>query len=98
MFTVPELPSSIAWQLRRRRVSCYWTGMRKIMPIGLMLLTYSLTVQVAPAQWITFGAKAGGIPFGSTGFLNDSNPLLIGPSVGFQLPAGFALEVDAIYQ
>jgi hypothetical protein len=51
------------------------------------------------AQAVSFGVK-GGIPMiDQTSQGNDeSQPYIVGPSVEFRLPAGFALEVDALYQ
>jgi len=56
------------------------------------------TNQVASAQLVSIGA-IGGVPFldASQGG-DESRPYIIGPSVEFRLPAGFAVEVDALYR
>jgi Outer membrane protein beta-barrel domain len=66
--------------------------------IVLIFIGFSPTIPPAAAQWISFGVKGGGVPVGSTGFLNDSSPFVVGPSVEFRLPAGFAVETGALYQ
>jgi len=73
--------------------------MRKHMAYGLLLIGYLLSVRGASAQWISFGVKGGGIPFGTANpAVNDSRWYLVGPSVEFRLPAGCAVEADALYQ
>jgi len=73
--------------------------MRKHITYGLLLIGYLVSVRGAAAQWISFGAKGGGIPFGTAqAAVNDSRWYLVGPSVEFRLPAGFAVEADALYQ
>jgi hypothetical protein len=51
------------------------------------------------AQAVSFGVK-GGIPMiDQTSQGNDESQMyIVGPSVEFRLPAGFALEADALYQ
>jgi hypothetical protein len=54
-------------------------------------------------DWISIGAKVGApiaTPTQVPGFLgsDESKWILMGPSVEFKLPRGFALEVDALYQ
>jgi hypothetical protein len=67
------------------------------------LLGYSLFITTASAQWFSFGAK-GGIPLGSSTTItgpfgsDTSRWFTVGPSVEVKLPAGFAIEVDALYQ
>ena len=54
--------------------------------------------QVASAQLVSFGAK-GGVPFLDQNQGGDeSRPYIVGPSVEFRLPAGFAVEMDALYR
>ena len=56
------------------------------------------TNQVASAQLVSIGAKAG-VPFlDQTQGNDESRPYIIGPSVEVHLPAGFAIEVDALYR
>src|SRR5215472_10212642 len=56
------------------------------------------TNQVASAQLVSFGAKAG-VPFlDATQGGDESRPYIVGPSVEFRLPAGFAIEMDALYR
>ena len=68
--------------------------MRKL---PILLVAFAIN-QVASAQLVSVGAK-GGVPFLDAAQRNDeSRPYLVGPSIEFRLPAGFALEVDALYQ
>ena len=54
--------------------------------------------RVASAQFLSIGVK-GGVPFGDASRGGDeSRPYIVGPSVEFRLPAGFAIEVDALYR
>lgn len=54
--------------------------------------------QVASAQLVSFGA-IGGVPFLDQNRGGDeSRPYIVGPSVEFRLPAGFAIEMDALYR
>jgi hypothetical protein len=56
------------------------------------------TNQVASAQLVSIGA-IGGVPFLAPNQGGDeSRPYIVGPSVEFRLPAGFAIEVDALYR
>jgi len=56
------------------------------------------TNQVASAQLVSIGVK-GGVPFLDTNQGGDeSRPYIVGPSVEIRLPAGFAIEVDALYR
>ncbi len=64
----------------------------------LFLLVTIATNQVASAQLVSIGAK-GGVPFLDTNQDGDeSRPYIVGPSVEIRLPAGFAIEVDALYR
>ena len=53
----------------------------------------------AMAQPFSIGVK-GGIPLndGTVGGKDESRPYVIGPSAEVRLPAGFAIEVDALYR
>jgi hypothetical protein len=51
----------------------------------------------ASAQLISVGA-IGGVPTPNTFGTNESPPYTVGGSVEFHLPAGFALEADALYR
>jgi hypothetical protein len=54
--------------------------------------------QVASAQLVSFGAL-GGVPFLDQNQGGDeSRRYIVGPSVEFRLPAGFAIEMDALYR
>jgi len=55
------------------------------------------TNQVASAQLVSIGVL-GGVPFLDTNQGDESRPYIVGPSVEFRLPAGFAIEVDALYR
>jgi hypothetical protein len=62
---------------------------------GLVLI---LGIRIASAQAVSIGIK-GGIPIGGTiGQQDESRPYIVGPSVEVRLPAGFAIEVDALYR
>ena len=65
----------------------------------ILFVFVAITInQVASAQLISFGAK-GGVPFLAPNQGGDeSRPYIVGPSVEFRLPAGFAIEVDALYR
>jgi hypothetical protein len=65
----------------------------------ILLVFVTITInQVASAQLISIGAK-GGVPFLDSSQGNDqSRPYIVGPSVEVRLPAGFAIEVDALYR
>jgi hypothetical protein len=64
----------------------------------LFLLVSIATNQVASAQLVSIGVKGGG-PFLDTNEHGDeSRPYIVGPSVEIRLPAGFAIEVDALYR
>ena len=63
-----------------------------------VLLAIILTAPLACAQLVSFGAKAG-VPFiEDLPGHDESRPYIIGPSVEFRLPAGFAAEADALYR
>jgi hypothetical protein len=52
----------------------------------------------ASAQAVSIGVK-GGIPLADQTISHDeSRPYLVGPSIEMRLPAGFAIEADALYQ
>ena len=69
--------------------------MQKHAAHSLLLL---LAAAAAPAQTVSFGVK-GGIPLIAPNTWNDeSRPYIIGPSVEVRLPAGFAIEADALYR
>jgi hypothetical protein len=62
---------------------------------GLVLI---LGIRIASAQAVSIGIK-GGIPIGGTiGQQDESRPYIVGPSIEVRLPAGFAIEVDALYR
>ena len=64
----------------------------------LLLLAMIAINQVASAQLVSVGVK-GGVPFLDTNESGDeSRPYIVGPSVEIRLPAGFAIEVDALYR
>ena len=64
----------------------------------LLLLSPAAPAQLLP-QWLSIGAKAGAPTTSPTDIGSDASQWVqIGPSVEFKLPAGFAFEVDAIYQ
>jgi hypothetical protein len=64
----------------------------------LFLLVMTATARVAFAQLVSIGVK-GGVPFLDTNQGGDeSRPYIVGPSVEIRLPAGFAIEVDALYR
>jgi hypothetical protein len=50
------------------------------------------------AQVVSIGAKGGVSLLDPTGPNDESRRYLVGPSVEIRLPAGFAIETDALYQ
>ena len=57
-----------------------------------------VTSEIASAQLVSVGVKAG-VPFLNQTFGRDeSRPYVVGPSIEFRLPDGFAVEVDALYR
>ena len=57
-----------------------------------------LTAASASAQLISIGAK-GGVPFvDQVSSKDESRPYIVGPSVEVRVPAGFAIEADALYR
>jgi hypothetical protein len=65
----------------------------------ILFVFVTITInQVASAQLVSVGVK-GGVPFLAPNQGGDeSRPYIVGPSVEFRLPAGFAIEVDALYR
>jgi opacity protein-like surface antigen len=54
--------------------------------------------QIASGQTVSVGAL-GGVPVtDTTGYSDQSRPYIVGGSVEVQLPAGFALEANALYR
>jgi hypothetical protein len=52
---------------------------------------------IASAQVVSVGAL-GGVPIPNTAGTNEAPPYTVGGSVEVRLPAGFALEADALYR
>ena len=70
-------------------------SMRKL---ALLLLIVNAAGCAASAQIVSFGVE-GGVPvLDRTQSPDESRPYIIGPSVEVRLPAGFALEAEALYQ
>ncbi|HEX4593680.1 MAG TPA: outer membrane beta-barrel protein [Bryobacteraceae bacterium] len=62
------------------------------------VLLFLLASACASAQLVSIGAL-GGVPFLDQNQGGDeSRRYIVGPSVEFRLPAGFAIEVDALYR
>jgi hypothetical protein len=56
------------------------------------------TARIASAQLVSVGAL-GGVPFlDATPGADESRRYIVGPSVEVRLPAGFAVELDALYR
>lgn len=66
---------------------------------SLLCLAIILGGRAAVAQLVSVGV-VGGVHFGdlTSARHDESRPYLVGPSVEFRLPAGFAIEADALYQ
>ena len=63
-----------------------------------LALVFLFAAACAIAQPVSIGA-IGGVPLiDQTQNHDESRPYIIGPSVEVRLPAGFALEADALYQ
>ena len=64
----------------------------------VLLILFLLTSREVWGQAISFGVK-GGVPFtGRTAPNDESRPYIVGASFEVRLPAGFAIEADALYQ
>jgi hypothetical protein len=63
-----------------------------------LLAALAAATHLASAQVVSVGAL-GGVPItDTTGYSDQSRPYTVGGSVEVQLPAGFALEADALYR
>jgi hypothetical protein len=62
---------------------------------GLLLIA---GIRTTSAQAVSFGVTGGIRLTEGTQQHDESRPYVIGPSVEIRLPAGFAVEVDALYQ
>ena len=63
-----------------------------------LILALSFLVTIAQAQLLSVGVL-GGVPVTDSAYRHDeSKPYIVGPTVEIRLPAGFALEADALYQ
>src|SRR5690348_2799796 len=69
---------------------------RYILLFELLLLC---GIRIASAQAISIGVKAG-VPFTDAMIQSndESRPYIVGPSLEVRLPAGFAIEADALYR
>jgi len=63
----------------------------------ILLLVAGSAVQFASAQLLSVGAL-GGVPVGDTYRTDESRPYVVGGSAELRLPAGLALEADALYR
>jgi len=62
------------------------------------LAALAAATHIASGQVVSVGAL-GGVPVtDTTGYSDQSRPYIVGGSVEVQLPAGFALEADALYR
>ncbi len=61
-------------------------------------LLFIAGIRSAPAQEITVGVTGGVRLTGGTQYQDESRPYVVGPTLELRLPAGFAVEVDALYQ
>src|SRR4051794_27101617 len=62
-----------------------------------VLLLVASVSPFASAQLLSVGAL-GGVPVSDSKDKNESPPYVVGGSVEVRLPAGFALEADALYR
>jgi outer membrane protein W len=63
-----------------------------------VLAALTAAAQIASGQIVSVGAL-GGVPLtDTTGYSDQSRPYIVGGSVEVQLPAGFAMEADALYR
>jgi hypothetical protein len=67
--------------------------------IKYALIAMLLPVGLMNGQPLQFGVK-GAVPMSDTALFHgdESKPYLVGPSIEFRLPKGFAIEGDALYQ
>jgi hypothetical protein len=62
------------------------------------LAALAVATHIASGQVVSVGAL-GGVPVtDTTGYSDQSRPYIVGGSAEVQLPAGFALEADALYR
>jgi len=64
----------------------------------LLIAFLTLNGISAFGQIVSFGAKGGAVFTDPTGPGDESRRYIVGPSVEVQLPAGFGIEADALYQ
>ncbi|MGH9614319.1 MAG: hypothetical protein ACRD4P_14695, partial [Bryobacteraceae bacterium] len=64
----------------------------------LFLLTMLVAGNVASAQTISIGVIGGVSLLAPASSRDESRRFIVGPSIEFRLPAGFAIEADALYQ
>jgi hypothetical protein len=65
----------------------------------ILFVFVTITInQVASAQLVSFGAIGGGPFLDQNQGGDESRPYIVGPSVEFRLPAGFVIELDALYR
>ena len=83
----------VLWLLGESR----WGSYCKQRSVKTFLLSFCL-ITCAQAQWISVGVKGGGALLDPALRNDESRRYLVGPSVEIALPAGFALEADALYQ
>lgn len=66
--------------------------------LAFNVLLVSIAAGILSAQPVSIGVL-GGVPLvDQTAGNDESRPYMIGPSIEVRLPAGFALEADALYQ
>jgi hypothetical protein len=69
-----------------------------IMRIYVLLTALATVARIASGQTFSIGA-IGGVPItDTTGRTDESRPYIVGGSAEVKLPAGFALEADALYR
>jgi hypothetical protein len=77
------------------RYTCHATLMRRYV---LFFLVTTAGLHSAAAQAVSIGVK-GGIPLTeATTRQDESRPYIVGPSIEVRLPAGLAIEADALYR
>ncbi len=80
----------------QRRTKCNSLRMRIRALFCLLILN---GIQAASAQLVSIGVKGGvSLTEHTTANQDESCPYIVGPSIEFRLPAGFAIEAAALYE
>src|SRR3954471_15851462 len=73
-----------------------YTGMMK--RLAQFALLFLAGAASGSSQVVSFGIQTGIPLLRPTGAGDESQPLLVGPTIEFRLPAGFAIQTGFLYQ